>query len=641
MNRKLKYSLISAVAILALSSTASAATTDSEGMPVVYLRGEFGHSYWGVDDDYKFNRNGNTYTLAINGDNPVPEGKFKIGDEEWNFDFGGDRDNIYIDQTSSLTLARQGANLRTHGIYSGSISFEFTGYDNCVANFVIEADSPDLSQLISGTLPVMYINVYKDDSKKEFNDEINDYYLSHKDYFNDSEYWIDLNGCEWMADLGAESVGSEEEPLPLQIKARGNWTRIGFSKKPFKLKLDKKQNLLGLTPEKSKHYALLAHADDTNGYMRNFTSFNLGERIGLPWSPGMQPVELVVNGDYRGLYFLTESIRVGDGRIEIEELEDNATEPDLISGGYIVELDNYDEDNQIRMDEKACVDWQHLDKLRITWDTPENYSDLQKKFVTDQFTAINNAIGANKDDTWSYLDLDMAARYYLVNEIIGHTEAYHGSTYLYRDRGEDQKWVFSPLWDAGNAFRGKTDEFFYNCDPFGNTWIPSMRENRMFNDKVKETWLWFMQNEYDGIEEDLDDFASHISSAVKYDRRRWANEPHPDGGQGVADNSDIQSRLKEVKNILRAKVEWLKGRFGNYMAGTYSEPERDLTPAAPLPDYAQAGIEDLWQDTDAPAELYNLQGVRVINPVKGQIYIMRKGTQSRKIVWFGDSSDFH
>ena len=490
----------------------------------------------------------------------------------------------------------------------------------------------------SGTLPVMYINVYTDDSKTALNNEVIDYNLSHKDYFKYAEYWIITNGCEWMEALGAKDVGSYDDPLPLQIKARGNWTRIGFSKKPFKLKLDKKQNLLGLSPEKSKHYALLAHADDDNGFMRNFASFNLSERIGLPWTPGMQPIELVINGDYRGLYFLTESIRIEEGRINITELADDVSDRELVSGGYVVELDNYDEENQIRMYEEYCVEGQQIDMLRITWDTPEQYSELQKRFVTDQFAAINHAIGTNSDDTWTYLDLDDAARYYLVREIMCDTESYHGSTYLFRDWGEGQKWHFGPVWDAGNALRGRTDDFFYNCDPFGNTWIPSMRENATFNAKVSETWKWFMQNEYEGIEADLDEYAEHIKAAAGKDYSRWGHEQVPWGGQGVADNRDMNSKLNDVKWILDRKTAWLTGVFGDYRSGSYSEPERDQTPAAALPEYARptsdpgAGVESI-EGATGPLEIYNLQGRRVYNPVRGQIYILRRGSRSTKTVW--------
>lgn len=610
----------------------SAATHDSEGMPIVYLRGSFGN--WGVDKAYRFTRDGNHYSLEIGAGNEIGQAEFKIADEEWSgFDFGGQSKDINVNESMELSLARAGSNLHTNGLYDCKISFDYTG-DSEKLNVKFEFRGQSQSSPWSGTLPVMFINVYIDESHSRLNNEVIDMNLSHKDYFTYAEYWIDLNDCDWMAEEGANSVGSEEEPLPLQIKARGNWTRIGFAKKPFKIKLDKKQNLLGLTPEKSKHYALLAHADDNKGFLRNFTGFNLGERIGLPWTPAMQPVELVVNGDYRGLYFLTESVRVGDGRIVIEELDDNVNDPELVSGGYVVELDNYDEDNQIRMEELSFVHGHNRDMLRITWDTPEIYSDLQRRFITDQFTAINKAIGSNNNEIWAYLDLDDAARYYLVQEIISHVEAFHGSTYLYRDRGEGQKWHFSPLWDLGNAFNGNTNSYFFDCDPYGNTWIPSLMENSSFKNKVKETWLWFMQKKYPGIEEDMAAFAAHVQAAARADKKRWSGQPHPNGGMGVADNSDINGKLKEVKDHLEAKVKWLKGRFGDYTSGTYDEPFRDETPASLLPDYAQAGIPEISDmDIDASTEFYNLQGIRILRPQEGQVYIVRKGSRSFKIIY--------
>lgn len=479
---------------------------------------------------------------------------------------------------------------------------------------------PGEVKLTSGTLPVLYINVRNEDGS--YNNEVIDYNLAHKEYF-DGTYWLDTNGCEWLEALGAESVGSEDNQLKLQIKARGNYTRTGFSKKPFKLKLDKKQSLLGLS--KSKHFAILAHADDTYGFLRNFTGFELGKRIGLPWTPSQQPVEVIINGDYRGLYFLTESIRIDEERVNIREGQDNETETEYISGGYIVELDNYDEDesSQIRLDEKACVGGHYLDKLRITFDTPEVYSELQRRFITDQFTAMNNAVGANSDNLWMYIDLDDAARYYLVKEILSDTESYHGSTYLFRDHGNGRKWHFSPLWDFGNAFNGATDQYFYNNDPFGNTWIPSIRENATFNNKVRQTWLWFMSNCYSGITDDMDEYVEHIRAAASLDYKRWKANDIP---QKSNNHSDIDGCLSNAKRHLAEKTAWLSRQFGDYKGAIFTEPERDTTEAAPLPDYAASGVENIAVDGhDTSTMFYNLQGQPVANPVPGNIYITDKG----------------
>lgn len=623
---------LAAAAICAAPALWAADTVDADGYPEFYIRGYVNN--WGCSDDYRFDRNGNTYSISLGS----LDGEFKIAGSDWGADYGSDTGSkLAIEASTTVTGKFRGNNFNALNLSNLTVTFNFDINDPSASTnitFTVDGVTPPPVPEISGTLPVLYINVYTDDSHTQLNNEIIDRNLDHKNYFTCAEYWLDTNGCTWLEELGAKSIGSADAPLPLQIKARGNWTRRGFSKKPFKIKLSEKQKMLGLT--KSKHFALLAHADDHLGYLRNFTGFALGKRIGLPWTPAQQPVEVVINGNYRGLYFLTESIRIEKDRVNITELDDLATAPEEISGGYLVELDNYDEDNQIRMEERSCTGGHHLDMLRVTFDTPEEYSDIQRRFITDQFTAMNNAVGENSNELWSYIDLDDAARYYIVEEIISHTESYHGSTYLFRDRGEGQKWHFSPLWDCGNAFSGPTDGFFYDHDSYGNTWIPSMRCNDTFNQKVHQTWMWFMTNGYDGIEDEIRAYTDHIAQAAKADRRRWRDEPTPNDGQPVADNSDMPSRRDEVLRRLREKTNWLRNEFGDYTtASNIAEPERDSTPAAPLPDYATSGVGNVSvaiPGDDAP-QYHTIEGIRVDNPTPGRIYIERRGSAVRKVLF--------
>lgn len=617
-----KILALATLALITLGNpiSSSAQTVDSEGYPVMYLRGDFNNTGWAALEQYRFQRDGDTYTLAL----PSLSGRFKVSNDDWTYNFGAQPNTPPLDSSCVLRGIANGANISGNFTENVEISFKYAvGYTDLI--FTVNGVRPPEDPGISGTLPVLHINVFEESGA--YDNEILSRDLAHKNYFS-GEYWLDMNGCTWLEEIGGENIGSSEEPLPLEIKARGNWTRIGFSKKPFKLKLGKKQSLLGMS--KSKHYAILAHADDNASYLKNFTGFNLGKRIGLPWTPTQQPVEVIINGDYRGLYFLTESIRVGDGRVMIEELADNETDPSLVSGGYLVELDNYNEDNQIRMEEQSFVGG-YTDMLRITFDTPEIYSDIQRQFVTDQFSAMNNLVGTGSDDLWSYLDLDDAARYYLVEEIISHVEAYHGSTYLYRDRGDNQKWHFSPLWDCGNAYNGPTDDYFYRHAPFGTTWIASMKANGRFLEKVKETWLWFMSNRYAGLDEEIDTYCEAIAEAAKADRRRWKDEPAPAVGQPVCDNSDITRGRDRVKQHLAAKTEWLKSKFGDYSTGIFPESERDDTPAAPLPDYLTSGI-DMLDSVSYEVRYFNLQGLPIENPKKGEIVIFVENGLARKTI---------
>ena len=187
----------------------------------------------------------------------------------------------------------------------------------------------------SGTLPVLYIQT-----------ENNASITSKEDYIN-ATYYLDAMGIS-----GYESIGTKSSPLNMEIRGRGNYSWTGFDKKPYRIKLADKQPLLGMN--KSKHFALLAHADDSNdrkGYLRNAVGFELSKLRGMTYTPDSKPLEVVLNGDYIGLYFLTETIRVDKDRVNIVEQEDEETDASAITGGWLVEIDNYDDSPNIKITE--------------------------------------------------------------------------------------------------------------------------------------------------------------------------------------------------------------------------------------------------------------------------------------------------
>lgn len=265
----------------------------------------------------------------------------------------------------------------------------------------------------SGTLPVLHIST-KDGAS-----------ITSKETYVDATYYLDPMG---VGDFKA--FGSADAQLPLQIRGRGNYTWSGFDKKPYRLKLAEKADLVGLGS--NKHWALLAHADDTYGFMRNTMGFWLSRELGMPWTPGQQPVEVVLNGDYIGLYFLTETIRVGKNRVNIVEQPDLATDPETITGGWLVELDNYPNDPHVTIREGDGYE------LWFTYKTPEELSEPQKVFLTAQMQAINDEVYSTDRQNCAWadrVDLETLAKFYLVQEIMDNYESFHGSCYLNRQQG--------------------------------------------------------------------------------------------------------------------------------------------------------------------------------------------------------------
>lgn len=381
----------------------------------------------------------------------------------------------------------------------------------------------------SGTLPVLYVNT-------ENNQEI-----TTKEYYLTASYYLDSNG-----DPDIESIGGPDNLQTVEIKARGNYTWVGFEKKPYKLKFPKKIEFMGM--DKNKHFALLAHADDQLGFMRNIAGFELSRRLGLSWTPADKPVEFYLNGDYKGLYFVTQTIRVDKTRVNITEQDDEASAD--VDGGWLVEIDNYDTDPHITVTEHNGY------PIYFTYKSPEILSPEQYAYLSEQVNAMNDAIyNSDKNSTeWlDYIDIETAARYYIVQEILDDCESYHGSCYIHKDRGEGEKWHFGPVWDFGNTFqRGNKDKFVWQDPTFNQTWIEEIYKFPAFQEKVKEIWADFCKNGYDGLEQYLSDYASKIAKAAHSNFDRW----------NQYGNNDVVEKTNEMISLIRNSVEWLGNQWG-------------------------------------------------------------------------------
>ena len=378
----------------------------------------------------------------------------------------------------------------------------------------------------SGTLPVLYIQT-----------ENNAPITSKEDYIN-ATYYLDNKG---LSDY--QSIGSKAQPLNMEIRGRGNYTWRDFDKKPYRIKLADKQPLLGM--KKSKHFALLAHADDNKGFMRNTIGFQLSKLIGLTWTPTAKPLEVVLNGDYIGLYFLTETIRVDKDRVNIVEQEDEATDPMAITGGWLVEIDNYREDPQIIITEGDYYNTE----TAFTYKTPEVLSSAQEQFLREEMERINTLVygDKNSDELWKYLDMEALARFYIVQELTDNYESFHGSCYLYREMGEGEKWYFGPVWDFGSAFNRDKSQYIFEGDVWHNHWIPEICKFPAFNTCLKTLWTNFYNGDFNQIYDYIVQQKDLIASAVQADYQRW-----PDYG-----NNDFSNRVTKVTNRLRSYAQWL------------------------------------------------------------------------------------
>lgn len=414
------------------------------------------------------------------------------------------------------------------------------------------AETPILGIPVSETLPVLYIET---ENQKPIE--------SKTEYIN-AKYWLTPFG-----DGEYDAVGSQDSPLDMQIRGRGH-SSWNAPKKPYKLKLSEKISILGMS--KNKHWALIKPSEAT------VAGFRLGRLMNMAWTPDFRPVEVVLNNVNIGLYFLMETIRIDKNRVDIYEQPDLETDPDLICGGWLVEVDNYIDDCQITVPEHPR--W----NLTIKYHSPENLSDSQYKWLRAELIDINDAV-YSKDKTsteWEdHFDVESMARFFIIQEILDNPDGFHGSFYLHKDLGNDAKWVAGPLWDLSCYNREKTDYTFrmpvhYNITPH---WIGEIIQYDSFCRAVQKVWEEVYPDRLGEIYDYIDRNVLCLKSAWEQNRKIWDEDP----------SITVQTRSDNLKKALKGNIEW----FNDH-----------------LPESAYSGISDIMADR-ASTRVYNIQGILI------------------------------
>lgn len=408
---------------------------------------------------------------------------------------------------------------------------------NLVIGAILGDELPPMPSF-SGTLPVLYINTngYQDIVSKE-------------EYLR-ADWWLDAMGVG-----GFNSIGSADKPLGMQIKGRGNATWTNMDKKPFRLKFDEKNQVLGMPS--SRHWVLLPYAEVWMGKMNDALPFEIGRRMGMAWNPRQEPVEVVLNGQYIGMYFLTEKIRVDLDRVNITEQKDNETDSTRITGGWLIEIDNYIEPDNISFTEG------NGEPFWVTPQSPEVLSGVQRDYMTSFLLRADSAIYVENKDSieWErYIDIDSLAIYYIVQEAIDNPEAFSGSCFIHKERGEDTKLVFGPFWDCGSSFvRYKKNypfnEFIYENMPeyCRSRWIHEIVKFPRFQECVRLHWKRFYEEVYPTMDAYIDEFAAKIKQAGEADFKRWPSYSA----------NNITDRINHYfRPCFHKKVAWLQAQWG-------------------------------------------------------------------------------
>lgn len=363
------------------------------------------------------------------------------------------------------------------------------------------------------------------------------------------------------------------------------------NKKSWLIKLSGKASLLGMAP--SKKWLLISNVKDPS-MMRNKLFLDMSKECGLPGALSCEWADLYVNGEYQGLYLLSEKVDVAPGRLEIGYLEDENKElngdvagymnhtmavgdttllqgwflpenPDNIEGGYLLEMEypvRYAAEPSkflTRGGQNVVVKspaYASVEQIFYIYSFVQDFESAL--LAADGYLPSGEALAAGRTGI-SYtemMDMDSFAGRYVLDEISKNIDANSSSVFFYKPRYADRLYA-GPVWDydlaLGNS--GGWGETGSLHDPKGfyvNSagWSRMLYEKPEFYAAVEESY----QKRYAPwvetfLEKGYEEYKEKIEAAAKMDNCYRGIETWEEGAQ-------------EMCGFLEDRKRWLDSQWG-------------------------------------------------------------------------------
>lgn len=402
-----------------------------------------------------------------------------------------------------------------------------------------EGDDSQLYQLTN--LPTVVINT-------QYSQDI----VSKENEIQSSIYIISENGTNLLSDTDAG------------VRGRGNasWE---FPKKPYRIKFSEKRSPLG-APASAKKWTLINNYGDKT-LMRNILAFELSRRLGMSYTPFCQPVDVILNGEYRGCYQLCDQIEVNKNRVNITEMEPEDKAQPALSGGYLIEIDAYAYSEASYFVSKKGI------PVTIKSPDEDDITPEQSAYIKNFFNSMENAVFSqnftDKEQGYRrYLDLDSFLQHFIVGELAGNTDTYW-SVYMYKDRKSDKLYT-GPIWDHDLSFEndiriyplnnmpdfvyasGQSSAAHYEVRNMVNRII---KEDSQARDRLIEMWNEARKDVFteESLIQYIEETAALLDESQKLNFMRW-NILNQSVHQNVAAYGSYEAEVDVVKKYIKKRL---------------------------------------------------------------------------------------
>lgn len=367
------------------------------------------------------------------------------------------------------------------------------------------------------------------------------------------------------------------------IEVRGNTSNSLSPKKSWSVELrdglgaDFNAPLLGMPAESD--WILLANYFDKS-LMNNTLTYHLARAMGN-YAPRTRDVEVVLNGEYMGVYALVEKIKRNANRVDIAKLQPTEITGDDLTGGYILRVDwfNGNANGFVSPYPPAVSNAGQVTYFEYRYPKAENIVPEQKAYIQAYVDSFETALaGPGFMDSLTgyraYMDVPSFVDIFLINELSRNVDGYRLSSYLYKDKDSNGgKLHDGPAWDYdiawGNAsYCAATDStgwayLFGDVCPEHQAQVPfwwaRLMEDSSFVNAVRCRWDELRDNVLSPayVSAYCDSVASLIDAAQHRNFLKW-----PILGTYVWPNplplpTTYAGEVQELKDFMNARWAWM------------------------------------------------------------------------------------
>lgn len=298
------------------------------------------------------------------------------------------------------------------------------------------------------------------------------------------------------------------------VERRGSTSQFLFPKTGYGLELrtaddrDTSAALLGMPREED--WVLHGPYSDKS-LIRNAFAYSLGARL-MDYAPRVRFVELVLGGDYRGVYVLTERVKRDRNRVDVARLGTEDISGEALTGGYILKVDKSTGEGsapgRIRGFELPRVRRPRARPTRVLhhYPRPRDITPAQSSYIEEYLRDFEARLASDDfdDPVLGYApvaDVETFVNYLIVNEVTRNVDAYRISTFLHKDRDGGLgggRLRMGPVWDynlalanadycSGSAVRGWAFNFSSVCPEDGfyvPFWYPRLFQSAVFREAL-------------------------------------------------------------------------------------------------------------------------------------------------------------